>query len=160
MRIDYMVKKSIKIVQENSDWIQIVPHGVMHFPREFEMADKTATLLSIKGIDKIFHDNDVQYEKGFKAPYWLWNENVVSVLDNRGWWGAVDRNQPEMLKTKRFFKYNYSISDVFWESDKDLLKLHGHMDGTSDNDIVESFMNLMKMPQAEFVFVSELLEDR
>lgn len=80
---------------------------------------------------------------------------MVKALDETGWWGAIDRNQPDMEKTRRTYTYSHSIDEPFWEAEGDL-KLHGHLDGSSSNDIERCFLNLLKMPQdAEFVFIDE-----
>lgn len=153
--------KAVETLKENLDWIQIIPHGLAHMPREFEKADKTTTLLALKAIDEVFSKDEIPYEKGFKAPQWLWNREVVEALDSKGWWGAVDVNQPEMPCTNRFYRYSYSLSQPFWESDREVLKLHGHLDGSSDNDLDKCFLGIFKLPtDVEFGFVTEQLENK
>lgn len=151
--------KALKTLQDNLDWIQIIPHGLMHIPKEFEKCDRHTMKMSLMAIDEAFEKDGLPYEKGFKAPYWLWNQEVVDVLDENDWWGAVDPNQPDMLRTKKFFEYNYSIDTPFWEAKEEVLKLHGHMTLPDQNNIEDCFLNLMKMPRdADFVFASELIE--
>jgi peptidoglycan/xylan/chitin deacetylase (PgdA/CDA1 family) len=148
------------MLRKNLDWIQIIPHGLTHFESEFAKAEKETVKLALKAIDDIFTKDKIKYEKGFKAPYWQWNQDVVDVLDEEGWWGAVDPRIP-MLCTKKFYKYDYLTCEPFWVSEKEVLKLHGHIDGKSDNDIEKSFLYLMKMPvDAEFHFVTDYLEDK
>jgi len=150
---------ALKAVKENLDWFQIIPHGLAHIPNEFEKADSTAMKLSIQAIDEAFKKDELPYEKGFCAPYWLWNRDVIDVLDESGWWGAIDRNQPDMEKTKMTYTYTHSIDEPFWKSDKEIIKLHGHIDGASSNDLEMNFLNLMKIPSdAEWHFVSDFVE--
>lgn len=152
-------KKSLRLLHENLDWIEIIPHGVTHFPREFENADKTATHLAINAIKEQFDKDEIPYVKGFKAPYWSWNKDVVHILDSKGWFGTVDPAQPQMLKTKKFYRHNLSIDTKFWESKEEVWKLHGHIDGVSSNDIQKCMHNLLMIPaDAEFYFVSDFIE--
>jgi len=154
-------ESALKKLHENLDWLQIIPHGLTHIEKEFEKADKESMRLAMRAIDKIWAEQQIPYVKGFKAPQWLWNKDVVDVLDKEGWFGAVDRNQPDMLKTKKFYEYNYSLSEPFYYSDLDVLKLHGHINLELDNDFSKCFLNLMKLPEdSEFCFVTDFLEDR
>lgn len=152
--------KAVEKLKENLDWIKLIPHGLTHMPREFLNCDYyTMRDLVLPSIDEAFSKDGLPYEKGFCAPFWQWNADVVRVLDEKGWWGAIDRNQPEMLKTKRSYTYNHPIDEPFWESQDKILKLHSHLDGSSANDIERCFLNLLKMPQdAEFVYVTDFVE--
>jgi peptidoglycan/xylan/chitin deacetylase (PgdA/CDA1 family) len=153
-----MREKHLETLKKHLDWVEIIPHGLTHMPREFEKADKLSTELALKGIDEVFKKDGIPYVKGFKAPYWLWNQEVVNVLDKHGWFGATDRNQPHMLHTKKNYVYNYSIDEPFWESKEDVLKLHSHMTLPSANNIEDCFVNLLKIPpDAEFKLVSEMI---
>lgn len=151
--------KALKLLHENLDWLEIIPHGVTHFAREFEKADKTSTHLALNAIKEQFNKDEIPYVKGFKAPYWLWNKDVVHILDVKDWFGAVDPDQPQMLKTKKYYQHNLSIDTKFWESKEEVWKLHGHIDGVSSNDIRKCFHNLLMIPtDAEFYFVSDFIE--
>lgn len=153
-------EKALELLKKNLDWIQLIPHGLTHMPREFEKADKTTMSLTIKAIEETFKKDGLPYEKGFCAPYWLWNSDVVTVLDRNHWWGAVDRNHPDMLRPKKFYKYNHSISEPFWLDKENDWKLHGHIDGQSANDIQRCFLALMKIPEdAEWHFVTDFIEE-
>lgn len=148
-------------VQRCAKWIEFVPHGLFHFDREFENCDKHTMdmILDTMGIE-FFNKDHLPFTKGFKAPYWLWNSEVVESLDDHGWWGAVDRNQPEMLRPKRFYQYNYSLEEPFWEAKEDVLKIHGHMDPPSLNNLEDNWLNLLKLPQdTSFHFASEFVEN-
>jgi hypothetical protein len=152
--------KYLKVLKDNLDWIQLIPHGLSHMPHEFENADKETTRVALQAIDEAFEKDGLPYEQGFKSPYWLWNKDVVGVLDKHGWWGAIDRDQPDMLSTKRFYQYTHSIDEHFWTSNLPVWKLHGHMSQPDHNNIDDCFLNLMRMPHdAEFVFASELVEE-
>jgi len=151
--------EALKSIHENLDWMKIIPHGLLHLPREFEKCDKKTMEMTLKGIDETFKKDGLPYVKGFKAPQWLWNQDVVDVLDDNGWFGAIDRNQPEMLKTKKYYEYNYSIEEPFWHAKEDLLKLHAHMTLPSTNNLEDCLLNIMKMPlDSEFYFVTDFIE--
>lgn len=154
-----MREKTLEEVKKHFDWIQIIPHGLTHMPEEFLNCDKETMRMTIAAIDEAFKKDGIPYEKGFCAPYWLWNQDVVDVLNENGWWGAIDRNQ-NMITPKRYYKYTHSLDDPFWKANTDLLKLHGHIDGASKNDLEMCFVNLMKIPtDAEFHFVTDFIEE-
>lgn len=151
--------KALEWIKNNLDWIQIIPHGLTHIPREFEKADRETVEMAFQGIADTFENDGLPYERGFKAPQWLWNQNVVDWLNYNGWWGAVDRNQPEMLRPERYYEYDFSIHEPFWESDKEVLKLHGHMTLPSENNLEDCLLNLFKLPNdVDFEFVTQHLE--
>lgn len=154
-------EQALKVLKENLDWIQIIPHGLTHVDREFEKADKEAMRLSMKAIDDYWKLQGIPYEKGFKAPQWLWNQDVVDVLDEEGWFGAVDRDQPNMLKTKKFYRFNFNAHEGFFLTNKEVMKIHAHINSIMTNDFERNFLHYMKIPpDAEFCFVTDFLEDR
>ena len=156
---------AVKRLKSNLDWIQLIPHGVAHLPREFEKANKETCEMALKAIDAFMKDgpsgdtgDNLPYEKGFKAPQWLYNQDLVDVLDKEGWWMGVDRNQPKAPRTKVYYEYNLSIDEKFWESKEPVWKLHGHMGLPSANNIDDCFLNLLKIPlDAEFFYVTDYL---
>jgi hypothetical protein len=152
-------EKAVKVLRNNLDWVQIIPHGLTHMDMEFLKADRTSVELSLQGIDEIFTKDKIKYEKGFKPPFWQWNQDVVDVLNDSGWWGAIDP-RTSMLRTKKFYQYDFLINEPFWKSENEVWKLHGHIDGRSQNDIEKAFLGLMKIPpDAEFHFVTDFIEE-
>jgi len=155
-----MRKDTLAMIKENLDWLEIIPHGLLHTQKEFEKCTYDTMKLSMKAIDEQFKKDGLPYVKGFKAPYWLWNEEVVKALDDSGWWGAIDR-KGSLAMPKKYYRYTHSISEWFSESNLPVLKLHGHITGASDNGIERCFANLFRMPaDAEFKFASELLQTK
>jgi hypothetical protein len=151
--------KTLEKIKENLEWLEIIPHGLLHMPREFEKCTYETMKNYIFGaIDEAFKKDGLPYVKGFKAPYWLWNEGVVKALDEEGWWGAINRDT-DMITPKKYFKYSHKINEPFSKTvGVDVIKLHGHIT-PHDNNIERCFFNLFKMdPKAEFKFASELLE--
>jgi len=146
-------------LKENLDWIRLYPHGLTHFNREFEKADTEAMELALKSLDELLTAYEIPYQKGFCAPYWLWNQKVVDVLDKEGWWAAINRDDENSLKTKRFYTYSHSIHEPFWaDTEAPVWKLHGHMDQTSNNDLEKCFWNLLKIPSGlEWHFIDDFV---
>lgn len=156
-----MKQENIDKIKRNLDWIELLPHGLAHFPREFEHCDRWTMKMTLQAIDEAFTSYGLPYKKIFCPPYWLWNQNVVDVLNENGWAGASDRNQSDMLRTTKDYQYNYSINEPFWLArDESEIKLHGHLDsGQSDNDLTTCFLNLFKADrQADWRFVSECIK--
>lgn len=138
--------------------LEIVPHGLSHLQDEFKNADKYTVRLAMRAVDEILTKDRIPYVRGFKAPFWLYNKNLVDFIDKNDWWLAVNRDEPNALKSKKFYIYNYSIDEPFWSSGSKIWKLHGHMNGTN-NDFEDNFLNLLKIPlESDFKFASELLE--
>ena len=150
--------KALKEVHKCREWMQFIPHGATHMPREFEKCDRWTMKMYLDHVEDEFAKDDLKIEKGFCAPYWLWNKDVVDVLDEYGWWGAIDRNQPDMLKTKKTYTYTHSIDEPFWQSTNETVNLHGHMGAPSSNAIGDCLLNIMKLPEdVEWKFVSEFV---
>lgn len=151
--------KFLKDIQANLDWLEIIPHGLTHMEKEMENCDYYTFKDSvIPAIDEQFKKDGLPYVKGFKAPYWLWNKNVVRALNEAGWFGATDRNQPDMLATKRNYVYTHSLEEPFWKSTDEEIRLHGHIDGVSKNDLELNFLHMFKLPaDTQWKFVSEVV---
>lgn len=166
---DYNYEKSImrvlrdselKKIHQNISWLQIIPHGVTHMDREFENCDKHSMDMILEHIHELFERDNLPFEKGFKAPYWLWNQEVVDSLNDHGWWGAVDRNQSNMIKTKRYYQYTHSLEEPFWESTDEILLLHGHMDLPSVNNLGDTWTNILKLPEdTVWHFVTDYIKE-
>jgi hypothetical protein len=156
-----MRDKTLEEIHKHLDWMEIIPHGLTHFAREFEKCDYATMKEVMKAIDVQFKKDGLPYQKGFKAPYWLWNKDVVKCLDDEGWWGAIDMINNKEPIPKRYYRFNHSIDSPFSKSRGfDLMKLHGHITGNSKNSIDRCFTNLFKMDtDAEFKFASECLEE-
>jgi hypothetical protein len=153
-------KDTLAMIKKNLDWIEIIPHGLIHTNREFEKCTYETMKLSMKAIDEQFKKDGLPYVKGFKAPYWLWNEEVVRALDDSGWWGAIDRKGYTAIP-KKYYRYTHGIDEWFSESNLPVLKLHGHITAASNNGIERCFANLFRMPtDTEFKFASELLDTK
>ena len=149
---------ALKKIKENLSWMQFIPHGLTHMTDEMEKCDYELFKKVMISIKEAFDKDGLPFVKGFKAPYWLWNKDVVKALDDEGWWGAIDRNQPGMLKTKKTYVYSHSLEEAFHKSNLDTIKLHGHIDGVSENDLEKNFTNIFKLPtDTEWHFVTDFI---
>ena len=148
----------LKEIKKHLDWIQIIPHGLNH-DKGLEFCDYSTFKNNIlPAIKEAFDKDELPFEKGFCAPHWKWSEGVVRALDERGWWGAVDRNQPNMLSTKKFYRWTHSLHEQYYPSNADTLKLHGHTYGLH-NDLGRCFNGLLKLPQSvKWHFATDFLE--
>jgi hypothetical protein len=155
----YLIKdQTLEEVKKHLDWIQIIPHGFTHeHSHEMEHYNYNTFKALIPKIEEIFNKDGVPFVKGFKAPHWRWSKGVVDALDELGWWGAVLR-EDKMPKTKRFYRYTHLLNEPFWESDLEVLKLHGHVFGTK-NDIGRCYENMLKLPKdTQFYYVTDFIE--
>ena len=153
-------EESLRRIKSNLDWIQIIPHGLNHEKSEALMWDYAHTSgFILPLIREVFDRDELPFINGFCAPHWRWSGGVVMALDEWEWWGAIDRNK-EMPCPKRFYKYNFLLNEPFWESNLDVLKLHGHIYGTK-NDVGWCFDNLLELPlDTEWHFVTDFLETK
>lgn len=148
----------LKTIKENLDWMQLIPHGLFHEGSEMKRCDYNQFKYDIMPrIKQAFDKDGLPFERGFVAPHWRWTEGVVKALDESGWWGAVDRRQPFMPKTKRFYVYSHCLDEPL-VTDSGIMKIHGHIYGTP-NDLGRCFDNLMTVPKdAEWHFVTDFIE--
>lgn len=156
----FCIRKDIlKEIRNHLNWIQIIPHGLNH-NKELEFCDyRTFKDKIMPSIKEAFDKDGLPFVRGFCAPHWKWSEGVVRALDEEGWWGALDRNQPKMLSTKKFYRFSYCLHEPYHESGSEVLKLHGHVYGLR-NDLGRCFDGLLKLPQsAEWHFVTDFLEE-
>lgn len=159
--LDFQREQMVEEIKKRSDWIELIPHGLSHKDREFENVKYEDMDVIFSAIHEVFEHYKLPYIKGFKAPQWLYNEDLVRYLDEKGWWLAVDRNQPNAPRTKKFYEYSHSIDEPFWDSTDDIIKLHSHISLPSANNIPDNMMNLIRMPQdAEFKFISEYMYEK
>lgn len=151
-------KDFLQVLHRNLDWIQIIPHALSHNGSETHQITEKAFEFYLDSIEKHFERDRIPYEKGFVPPHWRWNENVVNVLNKRGWWGAVDRDK-DMPYTNKYYRYNFLLNEDFLLEKIDDLKLHGHVYGTK-NSIGRCINNVLSLPKdTKFKFVTDYLEE-
>lgn len=147
--------ENLKLIK-TLDWIQIIPHGYTHNSNKEMMLNYEQFKNLLPKIEEVFKQDGLLYEKGFCAPHWRWTEGVVQVLDELGWWGAIDQRQNKPCP-KRFYAYSHKLDEPFWEAIGDL-KLHGHIYGTK-NDIGLCFNNLLRLHRdTDWRFATDFLE--
>jgi hypothetical protein len=150
---------NLKKIRQNLDWIEIIPHGLVHTHREMEYTGYGSMKKFIMPqIDRCFKRDGLPYVKGFKAPQWKWSPSVVKALDDGGWFGASNKNEPDMLQTKKCYVYTHNLDQLWWESESDFLGLHGHITNEMQDSLERCYNNLLKIPKdAKFKFISEVI---
>lgn len=148
-------------IKDHLNWLQFVPHGIYHQHKsEIAVCDELTFKDEILPlIQEGFTRKGLPYVKGFCAPHYYWNDKVVKVLDEAGWWGAIPRDK--IISTpKRFYKFTHLLNEPFWQSTLPVLKLHGHVYGTK-SDLGKCFDNLLKLPtDTEWHFVTDFIEEK
>lgn len=151
-----------KILADNRDWIEIGVHGFTHKPQEmlqYSQPVVESLLMATENLYKKLKEEkgiDINFVKGFCAPYWLRNTETDKALKKRGYWIAInDNSNPLGLP---FYKYNWSI-DMPYPRDKGVIRGHGHVQDTCGNGLAESFPSILEIPtDAQWVFCSEALQ--
>lgn len=153
-----LIKEDFLEILRSWDWVEFIPHGVRHEGSEMLGRNyRRFRYVDLPFIREYFDRNKLRYVEGFCAPHWRWNDSVVKVLDDEGWWGAVDRDK-NMPCPKRYYRYNCLLNEEF--PSVDVLKLHGHLHGTK-NDLGRCFGNLLRLPEStEWLLATELLENK
>jgi len=148
----------LKEIKKNLDWIQIIPHGLYH-NKDLEFCDyNTFKHEIIPAVTAALEKDGLPFERGFCAPHWRWSEDIVKFLNEEGWWGAVDRNQPNMLTPRKFFRFSHGLHENF-DTQAEVLKLHGHVYGLK-NDLGKCMDKLLKLPKSsEWHFITDFLEE-
>ena len=157
----YLIREETlkKVIWPNLDWIQIIPHGYRHNGAELRRSDYGEFKRLLPDIQAAFDNDRLPYVKGFCAPHWAWSPGVVKVLDEEGWWGAIDPRHSNALAPRKIYRYSHAL-DTLFSGDIEILKLHGHVYGTR-NDLGRCFWNILNVPlAAEWHFVTDFLEDR
>lgn len=150
-------KRWTKAIRE-LDWLEIAPHGFGHVENEMERGKEKSELI-VNAIEKAFDEIGLPYAKVFKAPYWQISTQAMRVLKDKGYKIAWNRDE----KPPREFKdilyiYNWSIEESV-PKEKKVVKGHGHVGGTMNNDISWCLPNLLNIPtNAKFKTVSEYLD--
>jgi len=144
-----------RMVQEESDWLEIAPHGFAHLRGEWMTNDRKQIDMQLNAMENVFKRIGLKIIKVFKAPFWEYTEEVEKALLDRGYILAIDRNNPVVRTDIKTYAWNWSIDEPIPKYHT--IKGHAHIWGTN-NGIDKCFANLLKIPQdSEFKFISEFL---
>lgn len=142
-------------------WIQLAIHGFDHISN-YECAKMSGEDFAAK-VEKIKHME--AYVRGFKAPGWQINQNIMQVLKDWGWWLAVqysdgrmngDINGPYQPKVIPDLKF-YAINELYGY----YKAIHGHTwecCGNGPEDLQQRLVNMPK--ETEFVFINDYLKTK
>lgn len=136
--------------------IELIPHGLTHRFGEFQNVSYDDMQITLNAIEEHYKEMGFPLIKGFCAPNWLISKEAIKCLDDNKWWLAIDRNQPNCLKAKKNYIYNWSIDEPFPKV-IDNVKAHGHLN-TCANELAGNIKNLITIPgDYEWKFVSEIV---
>ena len=128
-------------------WIEIALHGLSHAPMEFAELDyEAAKKRLIVGMRILEHAGIKNFTKIFKAPFWA--------LSTEGKQAAEDLG----LKVVEDGYYNWNLANDNPDAGaKEPYIMHGHVQDTCDNGLVETQHRIMSLPSdTEFLFLSEI----
>ena len=129
-----------------TDWIEICPHGLMHFPAEMEYYEtkKSKRKVTYKQANEIidaaehtFKQLDLPFKKIWKSPHWQTSPETYRALWERGYTVAVDPNQD--IPEGKVYTYNWSVENPIPHFP--VVKGHGHMWDKSPNVIHKCMHN-------------------
>jgi hypothetical protein len=141
-------------IRQRLEWIQIVPHGLKHNSSEAKRwTYEQFRYVVIPEIDKIFKREGLPYQRGFVSPHWDTCKDVAQVLTDLDWFQAISPKRKDQPHAKRFYIHDYTINEDF-PLDRDL-KLQGHLNSTSPDNLELCFNNLTRLPkETQWCFVS------
>lgn len=150
-------EEALKKIKECLPWMQIIPHGYQHNgSSEISKMSYNQFRDTVHKVKEAFDKDGLPFVEGFKPPHWNWNAEVVRALDDLGWFGAVSPKRPDTPRTKRIYQHTHGIDEQFPLGQD--LKLQGHINGTSPDDLERCFDNLLRLPQdTTWHFVTEYL---
>ena len=152
-------------IVQHKEWYDSLPfqvehilHGYFHTRHEFEKLDRIQCEHFIQeGIDR-FTECGFPIVKGFKAPNWRYNNELVGALKEKGFWLATytpNHNTTEVP----CYNWNWDIGDPI--PNVDFLHAHGHVHNISGpgKGIEVSMNNILKLPKyTEFYFIGEYMD--
>ena len=138
-------------IQKLPDYLEFIPHGWVHNNHEFSELDYHDCRDKINlGIIE-FADAGIPLIRGFKAPNWRYNKNLVKVLKEKNFWLAIYTEGNHAGKTDGIkiptHAWNWDIGKPIPE--KDTLYAHGHVHSQSGPGayIGDSVENITQLPK-------------
>lgn len=143
----------------DSPWIEILMHGLLHTPLEFAKLgyDDARKRLIIAG--KMFENRGIKYLPLFKAPMWEISSDAEKAAKDLG------------LTVVKDFYYDWNLNstlvkcpDGYLRSfleipDDQVVIAHGHVQDVCGNGMAQAQPMLMKLPvTTKFIFLSEALK--
>lgn len=140
--------------------LEIVRHGYLHSPLEYEHCQYDYAINSLLLGDKIIEAAGIPVVKVFRGPYWGLNEPTVRALNELGYTHLY--NHRDHTSVGRMFKgrvvfYNWNLGEK--APDFRLLVGHGHTHNVCGNGIEETFDRVLATVRElspTFLFASEI----
>jgi hypothetical protein len=119
------------------NWVQTCIHG-FHHEHDEEISEKILDWRS---------EELVLFAKVYRAPYWQLSDKMYERLRKLDYKIMLHPDDP-----REGIKFNWNIKDS--PPPLDILYAHGHIQDVCENGLVESFGNLLKLPNdTEFRFL-------
>jgi hypothetical protein len=152
-------------VKKLPEYLEFIPHGWIHNNHEFAELDYHECRDRINLGIMEFADAGIPLVRGFKAPNWRYNKNLVRALHEKGFWLAIYTEGNHAGKAEGVnlptHLWNWDIGKPI--PDKDPLYAHGHVHSQSGPGayIGDSIENITKLPKdTKFVFLSEHMTEQ
>jgi len=87
--VPFKISTENLLIAKETGWIELAVHGFNHIPDEMLILGKEEIL---EGFSKV--DFSI-FTKGFRAPYWLLNEQVIECCNKFGLWVALHHQKNE-----------------------------------------------------------------
>lgn len=145
-------------IRECLGWVELIPHGYQHNSSEAKKwtYDQFRYDIAPK-IKDIFDRDELPFKKGFKAPHWDWNQEVVRALDDMGWFGAVTYGRKGVARPRLFYISTHTIEYIPMNQD---IKLNGHINNTSPDNLEKCMNNLIQLPKdTRWLFASDCISE-
>jgi len=139
--------------------IEFILHGYYHMNYEFKDLNFQQCIHFIKSGIEEFKVCNIKIVKGFKAPNWRYNEDLIKALKSLGFWLAV-YTPGHMTKEIPCYTWNWDIgTDI---PDVNFLHAHGHVHRQSGPGayIGDCLENIKKLPKdTKFYYVGEFMNN-
>jgi peptidoglycan/xylan/chitin deacetylase (PgdA/CDA1 family) len=152
------------------DWIELALHGYDHLfpngPKKGQLGSHEFAFLSkAEALNRLIKGyNSRHYVRGFKAPGWQINKGSMEALKELGFWIAIqfdderyynpDIGQYQPLPIEGL-KYYHTAN-----TDKDIIKIHGHTWGCCKNSIKDLKPKLLQFKDLEFITINQFIKQK
>lgn len=138
-------QRRVQALRHDADWIDLVPHGLMHpHPRECENWNHSTMRSCLKAFE------GWPFTRGFKAPGWQLSDACYEVLHEVGYW----------LADQQYNRHRRPEGMGIYELDRPE-KIHGHlghMGGHNANELEYLIPQLLELKDREFGFVRDFVK--
>ena len=142
--IPFKISREHLLEAKSTGWIELAVHGFTHIPKEMLVLNREEIVKGFSTIDFSL------FTRGFRAPYWLLNEEVIECCNLFKMWVALHHTKNDG-SWKNLCQHGY-----YYPRDTENLECwYAHT-----YDIKNELAGLLKKwePDREFAFVSEAIQ--